>query len=416
MKRRGLNNTPSIKRNGNGLQWNKAAVKKPRKRKMKSSIFLKEKSPVSKMFQKSIQIVKQQRPNGISQKYKNSSVFLQDGLKLFIDHKKTIEFHSRDQEIELFSRSILVQDSRSYQSSFCLLHNIFQLLQITIVQVLVVALPHSPTTQIVLLLTNELVFFLFTTIPYFCSFRFISFLDFISRAVRFLFLSGFYVVCLIISYRYRTVSEPVDRVLQEVGIILLGLAIFLTYIVEVLIMICVICKAISDYYKNKGNKVKAAEKDDLTQEKRGHIFYVEKDQNDALEAGEDSFGIRNLSQNGSSSKSKSSSFSSDDSSKSKEDKEEEVKSTVRQMLSRRRHSVLPRKMNAWTNKVSSIDFRSRARSKIDLRKEIGGTKLPLKKKSKISKNKRSRLDFEEDKKNSESPSEKSIFEELEDFE
>ena len=78
--------------------------------------------------------------------------------------------------IESFSSSILTHNPRAYQSSLMVLNNFFRVLHMATLQVLIASLPHSPQLLLILLVSIELIFFMFTIVPYIFYYQFIFFI------------------------------------------------------------------------------------------------------------------------------------------------------------------------------------------------------------------------------------------------
>ena len=133
----------------------------------------------------------------------------------YIDHRKTLEYNSRNMALEEFSRSLVIPDPRAYNSSLCLLSNFFNILHIAVLQICIVSLPHSPTTLLIILTILEFMFIFTILIPYFCVVRFMRLVDFLSMILRSLFILGFFVTCLLISLSSGRVQRPVNSGLQK---------------------------------------------------------------------------------------------------------------------------------------------------------------------------------------------------------
>ena len=250
------------------------------KRKKKNSIrlpfgylkHLKQKS----LFQKSKKNKIYNEKDNTNKPRSTPFIFTERGPKIYINHPKTLLYNGRNMEIEKFCRSILVKDPRSYKSSFCLLNNLFNVIQLAVLQITIVSLPNSPTILISILMLAELLFFLMTLVPYFCIFKFISVLDLIGKFTRFIFLEAFFLVCLIISLMFREDETPVKNSFQYWGIVFISLGIFTTYLFQISKMVVIIVNAVKGFCKGKGKKSQNAE-NELMKEKRGLIFYSDVD-------------------------------------------------------------------------------------------------------------------------------------------
>ena len=136
--------------------------------------------------------------------------------------------------VEDFSRSILTNDRRSYSFKVCVLNNILSVIQLSVVQISIAALPNSPIALLVLLILNEVLFFGMTAIPFLLHFEFISKLEFLSKASNSVILTAFFVVCLLIASSSAPGGlknlRPVSRVLQELGITVLIVGLICNYV------------------------------------------------------------------------------------------------------------------------------------------------------------------------------------------
>ena len=152
-----------------------------------------------------------------------------------IDHEKTLRYNSINQEIDKFTRSTLPKNSKkSFQSSLCLLNNYFNILEISIMQVLIPALPNSPLVLLSLLTATQITFLLLTVIPFVFHTRFMGWAEFFGKLVRSLCMLGFFVVCLVITVTDGVKRQPVNDTLQMAGIVLIIAGVAASYVFMVL--------------------------------------------------------------------------------------------------------------------------------------------------------------------------------------
>ena len=199
-------------------------------------------------------------------------------LKLFIDHKKTIDFNQRNIQVESFVKHYLQNHPKSFTHRLCLVSNILNVLHIALVQICIASLPHSPRTLLGLLMVLEVLFCLLTLIPYCFHHKFISLVELLSKTMKSLCIGGFFVVCIIISHSSDPrVDLPVNGTVQSIGMVFIALGICFTYIFTIIKIIKLVIKNLKERSKNKKkgqkNKNKLKGNEDLTQIQRGLIFY-----------------------------------------------------------------------------------------------------------------------------------------------
>ena len=201
--------------------------------------------------------------------------------KLAINHKKTIWYNSRNLAIEKFGRSMLLDDPHIYESPILLPNNLFNVYHLTVLQLLILSLPHSPTLCLALLVLSELLFMLLTVLPYWKHIKFISSLEFWSKVVRFVCMTGFFGVCLLIRITSPEEYQPVSQTLQNIGIMLISAGVLTTYLFTVIKLFLLVKTLLKEYLNKKKNKEKEVV-EDLTKEQRGLIFYKEEEEEKKL--------------------------------------------------------------------------------------------------------------------------------------
>ena len=223
----------------------------------------------------------QNKEQQVSQTQKREHIDLRLKEKRYIDHKTTIKYNRRNLAVEGFSRALLINNPKAYSSSLILLNNLFNVIHLVLIQVSVASLPHSPLILISLLLSFELVFALFTIIPYIGTFKFISKIEFWGKMAKVICLEGFYSVCFFITISSTRVQLPVNKTLQSVGIWFIVLGIVMSYIFTVIKIVLLVVNAVQGWIRDrkKANGQRSiAQKEDLTQRKRGLIFYQEEEE------------------------------------------------------------------------------------------------------------------------------------------
>ena len=196
--------------------------------------------------------------------------------KLFINHKKTIEYNSRDLSIEQFVKSILVDDPKAYESPLCLLNNCFNVIHLAIFQVLIPALPHAPEVLLALLILLEIISVLFTLIPLLFTFRFLPWVEISEKMLRFVFMAGFFAICFIISVTGDGRQQPFNQNLQSYGMLLLLVGVIANYLTTFIKVVMMVVKSAKTYLSKRKQKRKTDD-EKLYQEQRGLIFYSEDD-------------------------------------------------------------------------------------------------------------------------------------------
>ena len=211
------------------------------------------------------------------EKKKQAGIFELDPQKVekpYIDHLRTLQHHQQDPEFTNFTRAMLRDDPRAYESSLGLLHNTLNVVHLALFQIAIPSLPHSPTTLLIILWSMELLFYLLTLIPCLIKFRFMSWFKLTEKTFKFIFMESFFGVCLMISLKSNRDRMPVNKSLQEIGIysVIFGIIVNYCFVFgNIVISIIKIVKIFKD-------KKSTAEKDDLTLEKRGLIYYTDKKQ------------------------------------------------------------------------------------------------------------------------------------------
>ena len=192
--------------------------------------------------------------------------------KLYIDHERTLHHHQRDPELDKFTRAMLIDDPRAYESSFGLLSNTLNVVHLAIFQIMIPSLPHSPTTLLIFLSSLELLFFLMNIIPFVTEFRFMSWFKLFEKTFKFIFMECFFGICLVISLNSDRNKMPVNKALQERGIYLVIFGIIVNYGFFFANLLISITRMVKQFL----NKKPSPKKNDLTLEKRGLIYYTDK--------------------------------------------------------------------------------------------------------------------------------------------
>ena len=198
-----------------------------------------------------------------------------------IDHSRTMKYNQRNKEIEKFSKSYISADQNSY-TSLCLLSNILNVVHVSIAQVFIVSLSHSPRILLTLLMTTEVLFWLLTLIPYCFQHKFISVVELLHKCSKSMCLGGFFVVCIKITFSSDPrVNHPVDESFQSTGIAFLTFGIASTYIFTLIKIIQMVIAAVAKRLAKRGKKEsdKLEDVEDLTKSQRGLIFYKEEKEN-----------------------------------------------------------------------------------------------------------------------------------------
>ena len=206
----------------------------------------------------------------------NHSTLAQKGCRLFIDHRRTIRFHERDQTIEDFSRSYLKPSPESFTSPFFRVNNFFNILQLSAIQVLIISFPNSPFTLLMILILAELCFILLTLIPFMKN-RFIPVNEFANKIIRSVCSGGFYLICFTIQVSHDRNSLQVSENLQQWGIRFISIGIVSTYVFSFYKGFVTIVNAYKKFTKNKSRQKNEAGVEDLRLTHRGLIFYSEFD-------------------------------------------------------------------------------------------------------------------------------------------
>ena len=232
------------------------------------------------------------RNDHFTKRSKNSNSELKSsGPKVHINLAKTLAYNSRNLEIEKFSRSLLIKDPRSFTSPLQLLNNFFGVLHIALMQVSIVALPHSPNLLLITLMIMELTFCLLTLVPYLLNFRFVSCIELLSKALKSFFLEAFFSVCLIISLSSGGTELPVNKSLQKLGVITISLGVITAYLFTIVKMVILVVGVVKGLVqKNKKKKEKTTGEEDLSLEMRGLFFYSDVDL-EAMRAEEEAMKI-----------------------------------------------------------------------------------------------------------------------------
>ena len=206
--------------------------------------------------------------------------------KLFVDHRRTIQYNQRNLEIENFASSMLRDDPKAYTSTLCLLSNSFNVIQLILFQILIPALPHAPSVLLFLLALVEAIFMALALIPFITVTRFISWLNLAEKTLKFIFMEGFFLTCLVISIKNNGQRKPVSKKLQSLGIVMVLGGMVITYLFTFIKITVLVVKSVAGLLKKKKKDVTTVEKEYLSQ--RGLIFYTEKEQGQE-EQGEEDF-------------------------------------------------------------------------------------------------------------------------------
>ena len=200
-------------------------------------------------------------------------------LKLLINYQKTMNYNKRNMAVEEFARKFIKNKKKGYDSKLILLGNWINIVHLGMMQVSVVSLPNCPTVLILVLLSIELVMTTLRLFPYFRGYSCFKIIKVAHQLAQSFCLSGFYLICLIIRLQSPEKQDrPVNQNLQSWGMIFISLGIFFTYLFNLVEMGAIVI----DLAKKKltKNKSKKSEKNDLTKEKRGLIFYTDKKEDD----------------------------------------------------------------------------------------------------------------------------------------
>ena len=204
-----------------------------------------------------------------------------------IDHELTLRMNSPDKTVENFGRSVLVLEPESFTYRICLLNNILNVIHMSVIQASIAALPNSPITLLSILIINEVALYLATVVPFVLHFKFVSWIDFISKTTGFLIMTVFYSTCWVIASRSLAGSlkrsRPVDQSLQGFGILLVVLAIVNSYIFLFTKLYLMLAKKVKGCCKKGPSKVKQINE----LKSKGNLIYYrkeeEKDEEDAPE-------------------------------------------------------------------------------------------------------------------------------------
>ena len=218
--------------------------------------------------------------------HRNQKKGRSDKPKLFIDVKKTLSYNSRNMEVEKFCVQHLDKNPKTFNSSICLLNNLFNVIHLAMMLMSIVALPHSPTILALSLLSLEVLFLLLTVIPYFCYHRFISVFEVASKITKSACLGGFFMVCIWIELSSSGRDIPISSNVQMTGMILIMLGILFNYLftlIKIVLLVIGVVKAMIEKLKQKKQKEKVGQRDkgegveDLTKSLRGLVWYSEVD-------------------------------------------------------------------------------------------------------------------------------------------
>ena len=163
-----------------------------------------------------------------------------------------MEYNQRNMEIESFAKNYIDTDPKSYTSNLCLLSNMLNVVHVALMQVCIVALPHSPRILLFILLALEILFCLLRLTPYCFHHRFISVVEHLSKIFRSLCLGGFFAVCLIITMLSDPRgNRPVNQQAQSIGIVMIFFGIASSYFFMIIKVIQLILQTISENRKKR---------------------------------------------------------------------------------------------------------------------------------------------------------------------
>ena len=179
---------------------------------------------------------------------------IQQKFERRIRYNKTIERNRTDETIEQFCVYILKDSEILLKwNKIFLINNWLIMFQMVLYHVLVVALPLLPRLLLPSLIALELVFYLFTIIPFLCVAKFISWFRLFVRTLRFIFFEGFLICCLYLCIQSNNVIKPLDYDIQIYAIILISLGIALEYMALFVHLILRVKYAIYEFLLNERN-------------------------------------------------------------------------------------------------------------------------------------------------------------------
>ena len=198
-----------------------------------------------------------------------------------IDHKKTIALYKNNLEVQIFSKSAIINDKKSFEYSVMNLYNLLEVFKLSIFQVSIASLPFSPTILLCILIHLEAAFYLTTLLPFLCWHRFIGWFEFITMTLKSVSLGGFLTTCFIISATSKRELRPVSNRLQNTALTFLYFAIAIFYIVELTRLIRMFCGLFKKFTNKKTKKVNQKSEKKATPSNPSHndglmIFYKDR--------------------------------------------------------------------------------------------------------------------------------------------
>ena len=181
-----------------------------------------------------------------------------------IDIPKTIEYNKTNQAINLFFVSVLIRSELAYSSKICSLNNWFSFIHMGLYQFLIPALPLLPRFVLTFLIIIELGCLLLTILPYLMVTRFLGWFQLFSKVVRFLFLEGFLICCIILCWESRNELKPLSESVQDLAILLVVMGLvaeYMLFMTQLLLIIIKVLKGIFGKKKSKEGCIKYKEAD-----------------------------------------------------------------------------------------------------------------------------------------------------------
>ena len=152
--------------------------------------------------------------------------------ELIIDHVRTIELNRKNIFIQDFLKiDLQTKNPKVFDSSFIKLSNLLKILHTALLQLTISSLPHCPQVLIALLVLTEILYILSNLLPYLTIAKFLPVIELGRRLAISLCLLAFYLVSFFIMVTSPPKpTRPVSGTLQDLGILMITMGIFGSYI------------------------------------------------------------------------------------------------------------------------------------------------------------------------------------------